>query len=249
MRNVFFPVVVALQFLTRFPLPQNLTISQQDFARATLAFPLVGVLIGVFLLLLQSLFGGLPLMLQAALLLAAWVLITGNLHLDGLADSADAWVGGQGDVERTLTIMKDPTCGPSAVAAVVLLLLIKFAALVAVLEINPWLLVLAPFAARLLLLPWFMLTPYVRSGGLATVFVEGLNHKLAWLICGVSLVLMLALFGMKAFGVLLAVALFTLVWRRMGLKRIGGITGDTTGAMIEMNEALVLVLVVAFGLS
>lgn len=67
--------------------------------------------------------------MRAALLLVFWVLATGALHLDGLADSADAWVGGLGDRERTLAIMKDPCCGPAAVVALVVVLLVKFAAL------------------------------------------------------------------------------------------------------------------------
>jgi adenosylcobinamide-GDP ribazoletransferase len=71
-------------------------------------------------------------MLHAALLLTVWVLLSGGLHLDGLADSADAWLGGFGDRERTLTIMKDPRSGPIAVVVLVLVLLLKFCALAGV---------------------------------------------------------------------------------------------------------------------
>ena len=73
-------------------------------------------------------------LLQAALLLALWVALTGALHLDGLADSADAWLGGFGDPARTLEIMKDPRSGPVAVVVLVLLLLLKFSALLVVLQ-------------------------------------------------------------------------------------------------------------------
>ena len=88
---------------------------------------------------------GAPLLLHAALLLTAWVLLSGGLHLDGLADSADAWLGGFGDRERTLTIMKDPRSGPIAVVTLGLVLLLKFTALVALIEQhNGAALILAP---------------------------------------------------------------------------------------------------------
>ena len=239
-------LLVALQFLTRFPMPSPPSSETEDFARATLAFPVVGLLIGLFLFLIQWLCEGLPFMVQAALVLLAWVWITGNLHLDGLADTADAWVGGHGNRERTLEIMKDPNSGPSAVSAVVLVLLIKFAAVVAILEINPWLLILAPLIARTLLLPWFVLSPYVSGEGLATVFVRGLNPTHAWISCGASALFVLMFFGFSSIFVMLLATGFMFAWRYFGQQRIGGFTGDTSGAMIEMIEALVLVLVLVF---
>ena len=63
------------------------------------------------------------------MLLAVWVLLTGALHLDGVADCADAWVGGFGDREKTFQILKDPRSGPIAVVVLVLVLLVKWAAL------------------------------------------------------------------------------------------------------------------------
>ncbi|MFH4181104.1 adenosylcobinamide-GDP ribazoletransferase, partial [Acinetobacter baumannii] len=56
-----------------------------------------------------------------------WIWLTGGLHLDGLADTADAWVGGFGDKQRTLQIMKDPSCGPIGVLSLVIICLLKFA--------------------------------------------------------------------------------------------------------------------------
>lgn len=70
-------------------------------------------------------------MVIAALMLTVWVLVTGGLHFDGLADSADAWLGGQGNTTRTLEIMKDPRSGPAAIVLVALVLLLKLAALTA----------------------------------------------------------------------------------------------------------------------
>lgn len=134
------PLVIALQFLTRLPLPKSI-LQEQDYrpeqlGKSVLMYPVVGILIGGLLVLLakalHSFTPHIPTMLIAALVLFSWVLITGALHLDGLSDSADAWVGGYGDKDKTLAIMKDPYCGPAGVSIIVIVLLVKFTALTAV---------------------------------------------------------------------------------------------------------------------
>ena len=106
---------VALQFLTRLPLPGMASIEDRERGYSLLWYPLVGLLIGGLLVMLAAVLSDISLLLRAALVLTAWVAITGALHLDGLADSADAWMGGLGNRERTLAIMNDPYCGPGAV--------------------------------------------------------------------------------------------------------------------------------------
>ena len=235
------PWWVALQFLTRLPVRLAGMPSPQQIGRSLLWYPLVGLLIGLLLFALQQLLGGLSLMLQAALLLAVWVGVSGGLHLDGLADSADAWVGGYGDRERTLEIMKDPRSGPIAVVVLVLLLLLKFAELVSLLENGAGaLLVLLPWIGRGVLPLLFLTTPYVRQGGLGQALAEHLpRQQLPWLLA-VHAVLML-LFGWPALLALL-VAGGVFIWLRMlMLKRLGGATGDTAGALLEIVECVVLV--------
>lgn len=105
--------LVALQFLTRLPVRLRAAPSEEELGRSLLFYPLVGLLIGMLLTTLAMAISaaGISDLLGAALVLAAWVVLTGGLHLDGLADSADAWSGGRGDRERTLAIMKDPYWG------------------------------------------------------------------------------------------------------------------------------------------
>src|SRR3989338_1738452 len=133
--------------------------------RSLLSYPLVGLLLGAVLLSAQWALQGQAPALQAALLLILWVGLTGGLHLDGLADSADAWAGGFGDRERTLAIMQDPRSGPIAVVVLVLVLLLKFAALLALIEQqHSVLLIIVPLISRSALLGLFLTTPYVRPG-------------------------------------------------------------------------------------
>jgi adenosylcobinamide-GDP ribazoletransferase len=235
------PWWIALQFLTRLPVRLAGIPSPQQIGRSLLWYPLVGLLLGLLLFALQQLLGGLSLLLQAALLLTVWVGVSGGLHLDGLADSADAWVGGYGDRERTLEIMKDPRSGPIAVVVLVLLLLLKFAALVSLLENDTGvLLVLLPWIGRSVLPLLFFTTPYVRQGGLGQALAEHLpRQQLPWLLA-VHAMLML-LFGWSGLLALL-VAGGVFIWLRMlMLNRLGGTTGDTAGALLELVECAVLV--------
>lgn len=232
---------IALQFLTRLPVNLAGMPTPAQLGRSQLFYPLVGLLIGLLLLAAQQLLGDSAVLLQAALLLTLWVGISGGLHLDGLADSADAWVGGFGDKERTLTIMKDPRSGPIAVVVLVLLLLLKFAALVTLLENgSALLLLLVPWLARCLLPLLFLTTPYVRAGGLGQALAEHLpRRQLPWVLAAnVGLIL---LFGWPGLLALLVAGLVFLWLRSMMLKRLGGTTGDTAGALLELAECAVLV--------
>ena len=241
MREALRSLLVALQFLTRLPVRLSAMPTPEQFGRAVLCYPLVGVLIGVVLYAAALSLDGTPQLLQAALLLSLWVALSGALHLDGLADMADAWVGGLGDRERTLAIMKDPRSGPVAGGVLVLVLLLKFSSLAALLgQGEAGLLPLAPWLARSSLPLLFLTTPYARPGGLGQAISEQLPARsLAWE-RGVRFGLARA-FGLAGLLALL-VTLMLFAWLRSRfLARLGGTTGDTAGALVELTECAVLV--------
>ena len=232
------PFWIALQFLSSLPVRLPGMPSPEASGRSLLFYPAVGLLFGVLLWAASALLAGTPVLLHAALLLALWVVLSGGLHLDGLADSADAWLGGFGNRERTLLIMKDPRSGPMAVVTLMLVLLLKFCALLALLEQGQQAaLMLAPILARAAMLGLFMTTPYVRAGGLGQALADHLPRRSgAWLLAGVALV-SLAFCGVWIS--LLVLAGFVALRRQM-IKRLGGTTGDTAGAMLELLELLLL---------
>ena len=236
------PFWIALQFLSSLPVRLPGMPAPQELGRSLLFYPLVGLLFGGILWGLNWLMLGAPLLLHAALLLTVWVLLSGALHLDGLADSADAWLGGFGDRERTLTIMKDPRSGPMAVVTLVLVLLLKFAALLALIEQQHALaLIIVPLLGRSALLGLFLTTPYVRAGGLGQALADHLPRsagKQVLAVSGLACVLIAGLSGF--FAVVLAVVLFAWL-RRIMLRRLGGTTGDTAGALLELLEVAMLV--------
>lgn len=236
--------LAAIGFLTRIPVPARVFADADAQRRALVWYPLAGALIGALLCALAWALHTRPPLLSAALLLIAWTALTGALHLDGLADMADAWVGGmradpQQSRERTLEIMRDPRSGPLAVVAVVLVLLAKFAAL-ASLPAPAWTaLLLAPLLARAALTLAFATTAYVRSGGLGQALVAAPRAG-----CVAALLLSAAACAVAGWRGALALATALLVfalWRRACLRRLQGMTGDTCGALTELTEAAVLV--------
>jgi len=119
---------VAISLMTTIPIryPENITAIEQR--RSIYTYPVVGGILGAALLVVSSLFeqGGL---LAAAIVLLVWIILSGAIHLDGLADCADAWMAGIGDREKTLHILKDPLCGSIAVVTLIIILLLKAAAI------------------------------------------------------------------------------------------------------------------------
>lgn len=232
---------LATQFLTRLPTPR-VEIDAAARGASVLFYPLVGLLIGALLVLLHWPLATTDAGLEAALLLLAWALLTGGLHLDGLADSADAWVGSHGDRTRALAIMKDPYSGPAGVAAVVLVLLVKYAALSALLWESAWeTLVVAPLLGRTALVALLLTTPYVRPDGIGADHAAHLPRIAAALVLVATGVAIIAWLEWDGLWLLAAVAAAIYGLRYLMLRRLGGTTGDTLGASCEIVEAITLV--------
>jgi adenosylcobinamide-GDP ribazoletransferase len=230
-------LLAAIGFLTRVPVPRR--VFEGTAPSAQLAwYPLVGGLIGIALWCLGWVLHAAPPLLAAAMMLAAWVALTGGLHLDGLADSADAWVGGLGDRERTLAIMKDPRSGPMGVTAIALVLLLKFAALASA-PLPSTALWLAPLSGRAVLTLAFLATPYVRSGGMGSALLQAPRGACVAALALAALAAVLA--GGSGWRALAVTAVVFLGWRMACLRRLGGMTGDTCGALAELVETAVLV--------
>jgi len=159
---------------------------------------------------------------------ACWVALTGALHLDGLADSVDAACAAHGQLnakqkEKILEVFKDPHVGAMAVVVLVFVLLLKIAMVAQLLPSLLLALVLSMTLARTLVIALFLTTPYLRKAGLPLLFLPFLH----W------------------FMLILALLLLFFIWRRFWMKKIGGFVGDCAGALIELAE-LVVLLVLCF---
>ena len=161
--------LTALQFLTRIHLTEQRVWTDEDFGRAVVYFPLVGLLIGVILACINGAFGLFfsPLF-TAVLTVAVWFFITGGLHADGDMDTADGLFSGRGR-ERMLEIMKDSRVGANGVIAFFFLAALKIVSLAELLQ--PWpLLIAVPAAARFAALVSIFKFPYARSEGLGRAY-------------------------------------------------------------------------------
>lgn len=245
MRRFFRSFVAALGMLTLLPVGRT-SPTPQDLAGAIPFFPLAGCLIGVILLALDFIFAALPEPVRAALLLGALVILTGALHLDGLADTCDGLAGTT--PEERLAIMADTRTGVYGVVGVICLLLLKFAALA---SLGPPLrgpaFIAAPVLGRWAMTFAITLFPYARGpDGLGYHFKQGAR----------PLALVAASF--LAAGILVPTvpwpltSTLTLVLPLVGLlgwwmtRRLGGLTGDVYGTINEVAETFVFVLFAAW---
>lgn len=233
---------IAIGFLTRLPVP-HAPYAEASFSRALGWFPLVGAALGG--LLFAAALGIAPwfaVHVQAVLVVALWALLTGGLHLDGLADVADGWSGGRGDRERTLAIMRDPHIGAHGAAALSLFLLAKVATVAELCtHAGQRTLLLAPLLGRFVVVGLVVAFPYAREQGLGTAFRR---HARAtdWLLGSLCVAAALVWAGRPY---LLPAALTALLIGLMALlasRRLGGLTGDVYGAAIELAELVFLLV-------
>ena len=232
--------LIALQFLTTFPIQLKTMPSQQQNGQSLLFYPVIGLLIGGLLCAVAMLLHTLPLILLASIILCLWIWLTGGLHLDGLADTADAWVGGFGDQARTLAIMKDPSCGPIGVLSLVIICLLKWSAIYVLLQEKQFIaLIMFPILGRIAPLILFLTTSYVRKNGLGSALTAFIPKKSAIL---VIIFFLLCTLYFKWVGILTVLSFLTTLFylRQKFIQRISGITGDTVGASIEILETVTL---------
>lgn len=242
---------LALSFLTRLPVPAPPAYDAATIGASLAWYPAVGALIGLLLwagsALLALLLPAAP-AVSAAVLVMLWVWLTGGLHLDGLADTADAMAAG-GDATRRLAVLKDPNAGPAGVTAVVLVLLLKTATVLSLLETNTGLfpaLLVAPLVGRALVIAAFLSTPYMRAGGLGEALAGHHDRRACLASLGITLLAIPILCGPAAAGMILLLAGgFLLYWRHAALRHLGGFTGDLAGALVECGEALTLLACLA----
>ena len=234
--------LIALQFLTIIPVRHSIPADEKQLANSTLFYPVIGLLIGSILVISSFLLTNVSIQIQAAILLIMWVMLTGALHLDGLADCADAWVGGLGDKQRSLAIMKDPAAGPVAVVSLVLLLLLKWLLITTILERQmPYVLILIPMLGRIAILLLMSFTHYARVDGLANTIIENLPYNFVKLISLIGVIIGIYYLAIAPI-ICMLVMLFLIAFQAN--KRLGGVTGDVYGAAVELVEITVLLGVV-----
>lgn len=234
----------ALGFLTTIPLPKRWATNDTPLAKMLELFPLVGLVVGVCLAIVGYLSGWLwGDWVRAMAVVVAWGIVTGGLHLDGLSDTFDGMMSWR-PRERKLEIMRDSRVGVMGVLALLAVFGLK-AALLAQSEAWLWALLLAPVCGRWAMCYGVCLYPSARSDGLGAQAQSEAGFGQLRTATIIALLLALLLAGLQG---LLALALVWLGARwlaRWWARELGGLTGDTYGALCEIAEVVALAALTA----
>lgn len=234
--------LIALQFLTIIPINTKLANDKNNLALSTVYFPLIGLLLGLILAGTNSLLSVIPLQqsLTNIILVILLIILTGGLHLDGLADTFDAILSRKNKFEM-LKIMRDSRIGTMGVLSLICIILIKLALLASLdATIKNVSLILMCLLSRYSLVFSMFLFPYAREEGKAKAFIEGMNIKIFSLATIIALACAIILWQIKGLVSFILVVIFIFLIGKFITKKIGGITGDTLGAVNELAEVFVL---------
>jgi len=235
-------------FCTRLPLLPATPLTGDSLSRAAWAFPVAGLVVGVIGAVVYALAHklSLPPWPAAALAVAATMLVTGCLHEDGLADTADGFGGGK-TREQKLAIMRDSHVGAYGVCALAMALLLRVGALASLPNAHAvvWALIASHAAARATMPVLMLLLPPARSDGLS--FDAGKPAGEAVAVAAVIGFLILAICLHLGHGLVALIVLAAIValaaW--LAMRQIGGHTGDVMGALEQVSEIAVLLVALA----
>lgn len=238
---------IALGFLTILPVDRSLQATPERLGRSMALFPAAGVLLGLILVVLNSLLDALiPRAVLDCLLLLVLIVMTGALHLDGIADLLDGLAGGK-DREGILRIMKDSRVGAMGVVGLVMLLLLKYLSLFNLpLELKSAGLIFMLAAGRWVQVVLAVSCRYLRGQeGTGAVFMEYAGERELLIASGSLIAVALILFGLQGIFMIFLLGIAAMLLIKYFEMRLGGVTGDVLGASSELIEVFSLLLVLA----
>ncbi|SHK88565.1 cobalamin-5'-phosphate synthase [Selenomonas ruminantium] len=235
--------ITALQFLTRIHVKEQQDLTVEDFGRSTKFFPLVGLILGIIYMLaswcLIAVFGWANLV--TTLLVILPILLTGGLMLDGFMDTVDGVFSGR-ERERVLEIMKDSRVGSFGVIALACLLLVNWTAMRDVkLVLIMTALFIMPIIGRMAMVMAIAFFPYARKEGMGKIFAEMADKETVVLAAAVTLVFVVP-WGQAAIAALVIGMAFAWLMATWLSHKLGGLTGDTYGAIETLTETVVLLV-------
>ena len=237
--------LAALRFLTIIPLPWGREVSPEQLGRSTVYFPVVGIIIGLILVGLSwilRLF--LPSPVVNVLLVVSLVVISGALHLDGFVDTCDG-IAGHKTPEERWQVMNDSRAGAFGIIGVVLLLLVKYVSLNSVPDTLLMVtLVLMPMISRWAMVYAVFVYPYAKPSGLGRVVKQEARWYRFVVATLIVLVVAIVLAQLMGIAIMLGIWIIVMVMATYMKRKFSGLTGDTYGAINEVAEVCVLILVI-----
>lgn len=244
--------LTALGFLTIIPLPWRREVSLEEVGRSIGYFPVVGLIIGLILAGLNWLLGlFLPSAVVNALLIVSLVVLSGALHLDGFVDTCDG-IAGHKAIEERWRVMHDSRAGAFGIVGVFLLLLVKYVSLNSVPEnLLMVTLVLMPVVSRWAMVYTVFAYSYARPAGLGKIFKQGTSWQRFTTATVITLAVAIGLarlanityFYLAGLAIMLAIWVIVVAMATYLKRKFAGLTGDTYGAINEVAEVCVLILI------
>ena len=232
--------ILSLQFLTRIPINIPIDFNKENLRRSTFFFPLVGAILGALSGIVYYLFAFINMEIAALMTVISMIILTGGLHLDGLADTFDGFMSNT-EREKTLDIMKDSRVGAFGVIALILNILLKYVLISNITTNIPIILILSLGNSRLVLGHKMGFKKIARPGGLGDMFHTS-NPKKYVILSGIIYIAILGLINpiylLPLLGTIIMGEIITLIT----YKKIGGFTGDVFGATIEIGEIVSLII-------
>ncbi len=235
-------IIAAFQFLSSIPIKTKGEVKPDVLGKSVAFFPLVGLFLGLILALSNWLLLHIfPKIVVDVFLIIILTSLDGGLHLDGFMDTCDGLLGGKGNKKRILAIMKDSNVGAHSVTCAISLFLLKFVLLYSLFgKLKILALVIMPLLSRWAIVLAIVFFPYARSEGTGKVFSDYSGVK-EFVVA--TLIVFLAVFWSSCSMVALTgVLIISLIIARYFSSKIGGLTGDIYGALVEINEVIVLML-------
>jgi adenosylcobinamide-GDP ribazoletransferase len=231
-------LIILIQFMTRIPVFVNVEYDEEKLGKSIKYFPLVGAIIGIFLYGINILAGKITVNRQIAamIIIIAEIFITGLIHIDGLADTADGLFS-YAEKEKILEIMKDSRVGTNGAVALILYFMTK---VILLSEIRPEYIILYPVISRLSTSINAGLGEYARKNGMSNEIIAKNGKKEAVISIIITMILSFIILKAKGLIILIFAILFILLLMKGVKRKIGGITGDTMGASLELTSILVL---------
>lgn len=245
-RNGVLDFVTGFQFLTRIPVVTQSEWSMESFGRSVKFFPIIGGIIGLILctvVYVIQYFWGLSVPLHAISIgiIVLEIFLTGGLHCDGLMDTVDGVFSGR-PREKMLEIMKDSRVGAFGAMAFTLLVFVKYSLIMDIeFSMLPLALLVMPIVGRIAVVIGIVFYPYARANGLGKVFYE-CSHRQTLCVGGITALLLIIPLGKLAMiSTVLGIGGAVLLCEYVNNK-LGGLTGDVYGAIVEVTEIIALLV-------
>lgn len=236
---------LALSFLTILPGGRLGKLDKEDFASSVKYFPIVGLILGLIVAGIYSLVS-LKLAQQAssAIAIVSLIALTRALHIDGLADTLDGLFGGK-DKEHTLSIMKDSrvgSFGTVAVSSIIVLKIFLLSSIAVALKLKA--IIIFPVVGRWVATYALATQPYARDEpGLGSLFMGESGGRSLIISSLITIVITAALLRINAAVVMVVALALAILYIRFVNVKLGGMTGDTVGALIELTETVALLTI------